>query len=384
MSHNFTGVEIGSGTLKLVSVRGGTVRRSAFAPLPDHLVAQGSIAVPELLGDRLRELRRGLRGAPKPAALVLPAEAVISRVVTLPAMSARQLDLNLPYEFKDYISREAGRYRYDYAVQRLLPGENGGPGELELFASAVPVKTIDLYAAVLQRAGLALTVAIPPEMAFADLIHARADLPAELAVVDIGYASTWVYIYRDGFYRAGKEIEIGSHNVDEAIAFSLGLDNHLASTYKEANQNNALMLDSCLSVYGNLAVEVMKTINYYGYEYRDNDLRQMVLCGGGARIAPLREALQKNTGLQVLGAAQLLPPGSETADADLILAAVGAALQQSGKGGHADGGHKKERHRRQDDDESHGAPAPVPAAGDAAAAGGADRADADSAEVRLS
>ena len=123
MSHNFTGVEIGSGTLKLVSVRGGTVRRSAFAPLPDHLVAQGSIAVPELLGDRLRELRRGLRGAPKPAALVLPAEAVISRVVTLPAMSARQLDLNLPYEFKDYISREAGRYRYDYAVQRQLPGD---------------------------------------------------------------------------------------------------------------------------------------------------------------------------------------------------------------------------------------------------------------------
>ena len=58
--------------------------------------------------------RKRLREAP--AALVLPPSQVICRLVTMPRMTTGQLEMNLPYEFSDFIQGVADQYHCDYAV----------------------------------------------------------------------------------------------------------------------------------------------------------------------------------------------------------------------------------------------------------------------------
>ena len=67
--------------------------------------------------------------------LVLPDEVTVCRSITLPAMTEKQLEVNLPFEFSDYISSDPQKYVYDYALQEMKCDENGKPKSVKIVSS---------------------------------------------------------------------------------------------------------------------------------------------------------------------------------------------------------------------------------------------------------
>ena len=47
---------------------------------------------------------------------MLPNDAVFVKNVEMPLMTVEQLEYNLPFEFKDYITGELREYVFDYAL----------------------------------------------------------------------------------------------------------------------------------------------------------------------------------------------------------------------------------------------------------------------------
>ena len=110
------GIDIGYDTLKLALVSGRQVKKTAIASMPRRLMRDGRLVSPEAMGELLAQTmkKNGIRCSK--AAIVFSDEAVIVRSVTLPLMTEDQLALNLPYEFRDYITGELKDYVFDYGM----------------------------------------------------------------------------------------------------------------------------------------------------------------------------------------------------------------------------------------------------------------------------
>ena len=128
MARTILGVDIGYDSLKLALVNGKTVRKTAIVPIPKNLIREGRVVSTETMGELIRRTMKenGIRCSK--AALALPNETVFIRSVTMPLMTIDQLNYNLPFEFRDYITDELKDYFYDYARRRLRHGADArGP-----------------------------------------------------------------------------------------------------------------------------------------------------------------------------------------------------------------------------------------------------------------
>lgn len=328
MGSKMIGVEIGNDTAKMAVWNGGRIQTLAARQMPDNLVREGRITAPDALAAFLKDMRRDFRIPSGDAALVLPPQAVIAHTVVLPAMSPAQLALNLHFEFRDYVGQEGAKYSYDYALMNTTNDADGQPVQYELFAAAVRKELIDSYYEMFRRAGLKLKVAVPPEMAWLNLVRRAKTEPRELCIVDLGHTVTQVDIYADGRFMMGKEIEIGGQLLDETIASSSKVDSHVARTYKESDMNGVLSGDDLSALYNNLAIEILKAVNFYGYDTPNSNLQDLYYCGGMANIEPLRLAILKTTDLTMHHISRLLP-GTDENDENVLRCALaaGAAAQ---------------------------------------------------------
>lgn len=327
------GFDIGSGMLKIVRADAQGIRRQVAASVPDNLVQEGHIVSFDAMGDFIRDTARAAHLHGGPCALVLPAGLSFVRRLHIPAMTTDQLNYNLPYEFRDFLSMPKDKYFYDYAVNALVRDESGAPAELDLTAAAIPKEVIAQYVSMFRRAGFRLTTAIPVECAFSNLLRFRAaarpeEADREACILDLGHSATRVLLYTGSRFETTRTIERGGFTADQAIAEALSIDEHIARTYKETNHNGAQALPDVTEICSSVSVEIMKAVNFYRFNNRDSELSDAYLCGGGSALPPFVDAISAALNLTIHSIDVLLPPVlSDAENTALCAAAAGAALQ---------------------------------------------------------
>ena len=127
MGKTYTGVDIGDSSIKLAVSDGQSVSKVAIEMLPEGLVADGRIVSHDAMADFIKSVVRSIGGVSKDVAFVVPGYDSLFRRLSLPAMTEKELRLNLPYEFRDYISQGKDRYVYDYAMLGMRNDADGQP-----------------------------------------------------------------------------------------------------------------------------------------------------------------------------------------------------------------------------------------------------------------
>ena len=125
MGKTYTGVDIGDSSIKLAVSDGQSVSKVAIEMLPEGLVADGRIVSHDAMADFIKSVVRSIGGVSKDVAFVVPGSDSLFRRLSLPAMTEKELRLNLPYEFRDYISQGKDRYVYDYAMLGMRNDADG-------------------------------------------------------------------------------------------------------------------------------------------------------------------------------------------------------------------------------------------------------------------
>ena len=324
MSKKLIGIEIGSDSLKLALVKNGKLVKMAVETMPDHMVAEGRIIAPGAMSQFLKQTLKKHKMRAKDCSFVLPPQMVISQRVTLPVMNEAELKLNLPFEFKDYVGREADEYEYDYIVSDMH--EN----VMDLYAAAVRKQHVEDFYDIFKRAGLTLRLAMPAEMAWLNVLTKAKKAPDSLCIIDIGHLKTRINIYKDGHFMMGKDFEFAGQLFDETIALEQGVDTYVARSRKESNINHVQSLESLKQPYGSVAIEVMKAMTFYSYSdgMEKEPVKDMYLCGGSSNIEILRNAIVKATDMVPHHITKLLNVKEDQAALALRCGlAAGAALQ---------------------------------------------------------
>ncbi len=339
MAKTILGVDIGHDQLKLALVRGRQVIKTASAPMPENLLKQGRVASRETMGELIKSTMKagGIRAGR--AAFALPNEVVFVKNVEMPQMSIEQLEYNLPFEFNDYITGELKDYVFDYAVVNDSNAEAMGEGEgedeggvptMELMAVGALRSVLVDARDLLRKAGLKLVLSAPAISAYISLIRAQKEalsqITDEYCVLDLGYEAIRMYMFRGDRHVATRVLEMGMSNLDSVLADACDVDIHLAHTYLMSNFENCQQREECMNAYSNIAVELMRALNFYRFSNRDSALEHMWLCGGGAVIEPLGEAISDMLSIQLHPATELVPGGEKVHDCNSFVQAIGIAM----------------------------------------------------------
>lgn len=325
MGKAYTGIDIGDSSIKLVVCEGDAIKNMVIETLPEGLIADGHIVSRDAMADFIKSLVKRTGGIAKNAAFVLPPADCLVRRLTLPAMTEKELNLNLPYEFRDYIAQGKDRYQYDYAVLAMHEDADGTPESMDLLAVACPKQTIDDYLDLFRRAGMHLRVALPEQAALQNLIGGNPNALANCCVIDFTHLSTKLHFFVNGTYDVVRTIEIGGSDIDRAIAQDRGVDEHIASNYKLSNFEGAQRSAAAMSVYDSIAVEIGRAINFYGFNNPDITIEAAYCCGGGSLLEPLMETVESHVELELRSIADVMAPVQGANDFRVLCAsAVGA------------------------------------------------------------
>ena len=321
------GFDIGESSVKLVYFAGADLKKAVTAELPDNMVSGSRILSMDAMADFLRQTAKS-NGIPLThAALVLPSTEVFTRELVMPAMTEQQLLYNLPYEFRDYLTEEKNKYFFDYSMREVLRDESGQPTEMNLLACATLKGTVESYRTMLRRAGFRLRVLTPSECAYSAVLQAyyrRTQQEGhDLCVVNLGHSATFLYIYRGGRFASRREIEVGMSDLEHLVADQCSVDVHVAHEYVRQNYNHVLESEQARELYGRIAVEVVKAVNFFNYNNRERELTQLCLCGGGSAIQPLYDTIADTTGMTLHTSAELLGQRMATEEPWMYLRAIG-------------------------------------------------------------
>ena len=298
---NILGIEIGNKTVKVVEIKGNTLKNFAVVDLPDNIVVNNELIAFEAMGDLLKDIVREHRMSTRRAALVLPDTAVYLRRMVLPAMNEKQLAVNMPYEFKDVLSEEKDKYIYDYSMIGYRKDEEDKITEMELLGAVANRGLIEKYQEMFKRAGLKLVKAGPRETALSCLVNILNEdsEKKDFAILDIGYKSTKVEIFKEGVYEVTRTIDSGAEDIVNVVSEVFDVDPHVASTFLETNKDNVQENEKCVDIYSSIATEVMRVMNYYSFENRDSTLDTLYYCGGGSYIPRFIEEIKEMVSLEL-------------------------------------------------------------------------------------
>ena len=331
MKKSLIGIEISASEVAMAQFTGSGLL-TAVERLPENLVRDERIISHELLASFLKEMRTSHGFSGKKCAFLLPETSTYFRAISLPVMTEAQLRLNLPYEFRDFVGNDSMRYFYDYALESMVTDEAGEATGMDILAAAASRQVVDEYRRLLKNAGLRLATALPREMALIYLFRqysaVSADPYREICLINIGFDHTRVYISAGEKLRASKIIDIGCRQIDEAIASIYNIDKYLAASYRYTNHENVLESSECKSVYERIALEVMKTVNFYKYENQQTEICDVYFCGSGAELEILRSEIIGYIDFVQRDIAEILPEEcAENKDASRCLMALSAVLE---------------------------------------------------------
>lgn len=326
MMKNILGISIGTRSMKISEISGSRLRGSTTVELPDNAVVNDTIASWTAMSELLKDVRKNKNFHTKDCAVVLPDSGTYVRRITMPVMTDKQLLVNLPYEFRDVLQQEPDKYLFDYSMIGVRRDENNRPVEMELIGATVSKELISQYRQMFSTAGLRLVKAEPRVTALENLVRRLSedsDNP-DFALLDLGSTYTRIDIFHNSVYEVTRSIDHGVNDIVNAAADVLGCDPHIARSYLSDNKNNVQQSDRLQGVYNTIAIEVMRALNYYTYENRDNTLEKLYYCGSGSSLQPFLTEIEGNISLK------MVPLGSLDAEHSEALmsspSSVGVAL----------------------------------------------------------
>ena len=317
------GIDIGNNRVKIAVKKGGVLQKVIVEQVPDGSVRDNHIVTFDAMGDFLRELLKNNRVTISNLNLSLPAHEVFTRHVTLPLMNVQQLKINLPYEFHDFISDEMDNYIYDYAVTPQAGKEDDGM--LHLLACAVNRNLILNYQSMAKRARLRMRSITPGSAALNTILtaHFRSGdhnyAEHEYAILDLGDDSIKVHFFSKGTYQITRSMDINMNRLIQAVMDETGKDMHIARMTFEQNVSNIQSASYLEPIYSSIASQIMRVLNFYNFNNRNNTLEDLYYFGGGSLIPRLLDEIRETIPLELKSASCLVQNTDRIPEEDILL-----------------------------------------------------------------
>jgi type IV pilus assembly protein PilM len=346
MARNCVGLDIGSSSIKVVSIkpgkRGLALHAFGIEPLPPQTIVDGTIMNQSAVVDGLRSLWDRLRLKQKDVALAIAGHSVIIKKITVPVMTKEELAEQIPWEAEHHIPFARDDVEIDYQV---VTQRNSG-GQMELLLVAAKKEVVHDYAAVAREAGLSPLVVDVAAFTVQNAFEVNYQMaPGETVVlINIGASISNINILRDKISTFTRDVTIGGSSFTEEIQKQLNVSHDEAEAYKVGGSQNEhgvipheveRIIEGVAEV---MAGEFQRSLDFYLATSAEANVSKIFLSGGSAKVAALHRAIEKRSRLPVevldawrrVALDQRLDPDFLRAHAPEAMVGVGLSLRAPG------------------------------------------------------
>ncbi|MBX4181678.1 type IV pilus assembly protein PilM [Candidatus Parcubacteria bacterium] len=301
------GVDIGSSAIKIVQLRkknGQAVLETygelALGPYAGVTIGQAVQLPPDKLSTALSDLmkEKEVNVTTRRCGVSIPFSSSLMSVIEMPEVSLKQLAVMVPIEARKYIPVPIAEVTLDWSVipksQLKIEEEDANDSmpikavpKMEVLTVAIHKQTLSHYQDIITTAGLE-----PGFFEIEIFSTMRSVLDQGLKpmmIMDMGAASTKLYIMERGIVRASHTINRGSQDITSTLSRSLGMTPEQAEILKRsvgASGEDPKVTEAILLVLDYIFAEVNSVL--VAFEKKHNQtVAKAILVGGGSALKGL-------------------------------------------------------------------------------------------------
>ncbi|HOZ80940.1 MAG TPA: type IV pilus assembly protein PilM [Candidatus Woesebacteria bacterium] len=338
---NLIGVDIGVGSIKIVSVSKMATGYSLEAigetknPKSDWVKEGSKGKGMQEVANAIKSLLSDLKIKPKQVVVSLPEDEVVSRLIRLPPLKDGEIMDALRFEAETFVPFPLNEVSIDYEEI-----EKDDAGRLTVFAIAARNDLIASYVKLFKMVGLELAAIESPAISMRRTVNLTVSDKAALLLIDMGEKYSDIISINSGNIYFTRAMSVGGESLTRAISINLGLDMASAEEYKKAYGMKEMELEgkiksAILPVFANMAEEIRRALASFREE-QGKPVELLVLSGGGANMPGLAEELTKILGVEVqviqpfikMDTSKITVPIDFNSDGCRYCLAVGLALRE--------------------------------------------------------
>ncbi len=304
------GVDISSSSVKMVELAsngkdGYRVERYTIEILPKDVVSDGNIVNLEAAAESVKRAWKKLATSTKYVAIALPASAVITKKIIVPAGQREEdLEVQVESEANQYIPFALEEVNLDFQVLGPAPSS---PDEIEVLIAASRKEKVEDRVAVAEAAGLkpiVMDVESYAVLSSFELIEKQFPDGGKgqiIALVDVGANVMNLTVLRNDQQLYAREQAFGGNQLTQDIARHYGMSFEEAEAAKRSNNLPDNYEAELLRPYiESMALEVSRALQFFFTSTQFNKIDHIVLSGGCAVIPGADEVVASRTQINTI------------------------------------------------------------------------------------
>ena len=297
------GLDIGSSSLKAVELRKKGAEYElvnlGLEPLGQDTVVDGAIMDSLAVSSAIEKIFTESKIKTKNVATSVSGHSVIVKRITVGAGTEEELAAAIPYEAQQHIPFDMSDVNLSY--QPLGPAPNG----MEVMLVAVKREKILNHTNVLSQAGKTPLVVDIDAFALQNAFELNYEPPPDVtaALLNIGASIMNINIIRGGVPLFTRDVSVGGNQYTDTLQKELDLSFDDAEKLKQGqeipNVSPETRTAHIRSVSEILLLEIQKTLDFFRQSTATENIQQIYVAGGTARIEGLVDMLKEEFNLPV-------------------------------------------------------------------------------------
>jgi type IV pilus assembly protein PilM len=299
------GLDIGSRTVKVVEIadskNGPKLKHFGMADIPAGAIEDGSISDPETVAETIRQLFKSSNVKERNVAVSIGGYSVIVKKINVQTMPEEQLQETIHFEAEQYIPFDISDVNLDFQI--LGENENNA-NQMSVFLVAAKKEMVNDYVNLVTLADLNPCIIDVEAFALQNIFEANYDASDDnVALIDIGASKTSLNILKGSSSVFMRDVALGCLQVNQKIMSLLDCSYDQAELVKLGEPSKKLPPDELkqivTSVVGDWCTEIRRALDFFYTNYPDDQIKRIILSGGGANIADFRKLLATESSAQV-------------------------------------------------------------------------------------
>ena len=294
---HLVGLDIGSRSLKAAEIeetkRGRNLKRFGITEIPAGAIEDGTINDPEAVAEAIRQLLKAYNIKERNVAISIGGYSVIVKKIAVQTMDEQQLQDTIHFEAEQYIPFDISDVNLDFQIL----GENEtNPNQMNVFLVAAKKEMVNDYVNLANLAGLTPCIVDVEAFALQNTFEVNYDVTDEnVALIDIGASKTSLNILKGNSSVFMRDVSLGCSQINQKIVSLIDCSYEDAEQLKYGENTDRISAEDLKgivsSVVADWCTEIRRALDFFYSTYPDDQIKKIILSGGGANIGEFRELL---------------------------------------------------------------------------------------------